>query len=323
MGEPMKVSIIVPVYNVEAYLDRCLSSVVKQTYRDLDIIVVDDGSTDACPGKCDEWAGHDERVRVVHKKNGGLSSARNAGLDTMTGELVAFVDSDDWIEPDMIERMVRWKNEHHADIVQCGVLKTFEDGRAKSMEGDRAARTFTGDEALHAFLYHRDRMTSAVWNKLYDARLFRDGDGRLRFPSGLNSEDYYMMCRLYGRIGTLYYEPQPFYHYCVRKDSICRSGINPHSFDKIAIADDCRDYLRSCGYPDQQALDYFVMQGHYDVLYTLLRNHADARLIGRYRRELAVAAKPVYGNASVGLSKKARILLISHMPRLYYRLTAR
>ena len=85
MGEPMKVSIIVPVYNVEAYLDRCLSSVVKQTYRDLDIIVVDDGSTDACPGKCDEWAGRDERVRVVHKKNGGLSSARNAGLDTMTG----------------------------------------------------------------------------------------------------------------------------------------------------------------------------------------------------------------------------------------------
>ena len=100
MNEPL-VSVIVPVYKVEKYLDKCIESIVGQTYENLEIILVDDGSPDNCPTMCDEWAQKDSRIKVIHKENGGLSSARNAGLDACTGDYIGFVDSDDWIEPDM------------------------------------------------------------------------------------------------------------------------------------------------------------------------------------------------------------------------------
>ena len=99
--EPL-ISVIVPVYNVERYLDQCVKSIVEQSYRNLEIILVDDGSRDACPGKCDMWAAKDNRISVIHKANGGLSSARNAGLDQARGDCIAFVDSDDWIDPNML-----------------------------------------------------------------------------------------------------------------------------------------------------------------------------------------------------------------------------
>lgn len=102
MNEPL-ISVIIPVYGVEQYLDHCVESVTAQTYRNLEIILVDDGSKDHCPVMCDAWAGKDPRIHVVHKANGGLSSARNAGLDVATGEYIAFVDGDDWIEPTMLE----------------------------------------------------------------------------------------------------------------------------------------------------------------------------------------------------------------------------
>ena len=104
MGE--LISVIIPIYNVEAYLDECIASVIAQTYSNLEIILVDDGSPDNCPQMCDEWAAKDSRIRVIHKENGGLSDARNAGIDIATGEYIAFVDSDDWIVPEMYEKML-------------------------------------------------------------------------------------------------------------------------------------------------------------------------------------------------------------------------
>lgn len=315
------ISVIVPVYNVEQYLDRCVGSLVGQTYRHLEIILVDDGSPDECPALCDNWAREDSRVTVIHKNNGGLSSARNTALNVCSGDVIAFVDSDDWVEPNMFGTMLESMQEHDADIVQCGVLKTSESGQSVLIDGDLPARTFSGEEALHDFLYHRNRMTSAVWNKLYKASLFREDGERLRFPEGLNSEDYYLLCHAYRRVNRLYYDPQAFYHYCVRGNSICREGTNPHTFDKIAIAELCRDYLLSENYCDCHAVDYFVMQGHYDVLYTLLRNHADTGLLKKYACSLRRACRPVYYDDDVPLSRKIRMWMFSHIPRVYYRMT--
>ena len=151
--DELLISVIVPVYNVERYLDQCVKSIVEQSYRNLEIILVDDGSRDACPGKCDMWAAKDNRISVIHKANGGLSSARNAGLDQARGDCIAFVDSDDWIDPNMLRTMWQWMQEQHeVNVVMCGTEKNFEDGDTEHIDGHLPARVFTSDQALRSFL---------------------------------------------------------------------------------------------------------------------------------------------------------------------------
>ena len=122
------ISVIVPVYKVEPYLDRCVKSVVDQTFSDLEIILVDDGSPDNCPAMCDAWAARDSRVRVIHKPNGGLSDARNTGMAAATGEYISFVDSDDWIAAEMLERLIQALERDQSDIAACAVEMVWEDG---------------------------------------------------------------------------------------------------------------------------------------------------------------------------------------------------
>ena len=119
------VSVIVPIYNVENYLNKCIESIVNQTYPNLEIVLVDDGATDNCPEICDNWAKKDDRIKVVHKNNGGLASARNAGMNIMSGELFMFIDSDDYIDQDMIQCMVEGYKSYTVDIVCCGMQKVF------------------------------------------------------------------------------------------------------------------------------------------------------------------------------------------------------
>ena len=121
------ISVIIPVYKVEEYLENCIQSVIKQTVSDLEIILVDDGSPDQCPEICDLWADKDSRIKVIHKENGGLSDARNAGMKVATGEYVSFIDSDDYISLDFYETLLETIVDNDSDIVECGVVKFYED----------------------------------------------------------------------------------------------------------------------------------------------------------------------------------------------------
>ena len=121
------ISVIVPIYNVEKYLDRCVGSIINQTYKNLEIILVDDGSPDNCPQMCDDYAKKDSRIKVVHKENGGLSDARNAGMKVATGEYVSFIDSDDYISLDFYETLLETIVDNDSDIVECSVVKFYED----------------------------------------------------------------------------------------------------------------------------------------------------------------------------------------------------
>lgn len=320
MNEPL-ISVIIPVYGVEQYLDHCVESVTAQTYRNLEIILVDDGSKDHCPVMCDAWAGKDPRIHVVHKANGGLSSARNAGFDVATGEYIAFVDGDDWIEPTMLETMLGWMRKHTtADVVMCGTEKDYEDGRKEHIDGHLPEREFSSDEALHDFLHHRSRMASAVWNKLFKADFFT-GTSHIRFPEGLNNEDYYVLAQVYRTMRGILFNPKALYHYRIRPDSITTAGLNVHSFDRAKIADKCREYLLESGYRDQASLDYFVMQGRYDIVYDLVRMNLDSAVLNTWRKELAAKAKPVYRDASVGFADKMKIYMLAWFPKLYVRMT--
>ena len=182
------ISVIVPVYNVERYLRRCVDSILHQTYRNLEVLLVDDGSTDASGAICDEYAAQEERVTAVHQKNGGLSAARNAGLERAQGTYLCFVDSDDFLDSRMLETLCRDLQEQDADVAVVG-FRMFE---------------------------REDELGDFAWNKLYKRELFRD----IRYPLGRMMEDQGTTYRIFQQCGKVAYRPVPLYYYYQRPDSI-------------------------------------------------------------------------------------------------------
>ena len=245
------ISVIVPVYNVEQYLDKCLDSIINQTYTNLEILLIDDGSPDNCPRKCDEWAEKDSRIRVIHKENGGLSSARNTGLDNCTGKYVGFIDSDDWIDLNFFQTLYDNLEKEDADISVVGVWKVYEDGM-KSQTEKFSKKVFIGNEALHNFLYFKNNLAGGVTDKIFKIELF---DG-VRFPLGLIAEDRYVHAVIYSRVKKLIFDPIPMYYYLTRENSICNAKLNEHTFDRVEITRMVCEYLENNGYPDKKAICY-------------------------------------------------------------------
>lgn len=182
MNEAM-ISVIIPVYKVEEYLEQCIDSVLNQTHKNLEVILVDDGSPDKCPEICDKYALKDNRVRVIHKENGGISDARNYGLKVATGKYIAFVDSDDWIERDMYEHLFNLMVEHNADIAECGVNWCYKNKTVSA----KSNSTICVDmhTAMCGFLDRSLKIAPTVWNKLY----LRDVVKQVNFPYGRLHED--------------------------------------------------------------------------------------------------------------------------------------
>jgi glycosyltransferase involved in cell wall biosynthesis len=297
------ISVIVPVYNVEQYLDKCLESIVNQTYRNLEILLVDDGSPDNCPTMCDEWADKDLRVKVIHKKNGGLSSARNTGLDHCSGEYVGFIDSDDWIDLRFFETLYTNLEEDGSDISVVGVWKVFETYQ-KSQTEKFSRTTFTGEEALHNFLYFKNNLAGGVTDKIFKTELF----DKVRFPEGLQAEDRYVHAVIYSRIQKLSFDPVPMYYYLTRENSICTSDLNPHTFDRIKIVEMICEYLGSIEYSDKNAIEYFKMKGFHDVLYKLLTVKAPKKYIVEYKRKTRKYFWKTMRNKEVGMGFKIKYM---------------
>ena len=227
------ISVIVPVYKVEKYLDRCINSIVNQTYRNLEIILVDDGSPDKCPLLCDEWQKKDERIRVIHKENGGLSSARNAGLDIATGELIGFVDSDDFILPEMYEYLYGLIIENDADLSICESIDVNEDGIANQselQEEDEVINILSGREALEELIMHSWHYVLA-WNKLYRAYIFRN----IRYYEGRINEDLFIIHHVLDQCRKVAATNKKLYMYTMRDDSIM--GKTSKSFDVKFLED--------------------------------------------------------------------------------------
>ena len=162
------ISVIVPVYKVEKYLNKCVQSIVNQTYKNLEIILVDDGSPDNCPEMCDEWAKKDSRIKVIHQENAGLAEARNSGISVATGEFFMFIDSDDHAEPDMIELLLNLSMEYNADVSSCGFYFDYEnDNKAEACDFSDEIRIADINERIIDLL--TGGFSGTVWNKLYRA----------------------------------------------------------------------------------------------------------------------------------------------------------
>lgn len=222
MGNP-KVSIIVPIYNVEKYLDRCMNSLVNQTLKDIEIIMVDDGSPDNCPKMCDEWAKKDSRIKVVHKKNGGLGYARNSGLDVATGEYVAFVDSDDFVKTDMYETLYNKIEEYGADTIFCGLFKYWNVNKVIEIRNVDKTSVFEGpllkdfslDLACSSIEVKKDwKYELSVWHGLYSNELIKKYHIRFRSEREIISEDivFHQLYIIYSK--KVVYIPDALYYYC-------------------------------------------------------------------------------------------------------------
>ena len=215
------ISVIVPVYNVESYVAECIESIQNQTYMNLEIILVNDGSTDASGDICDQYAAYDERIKVIHKENAGVSAARNTGIEAANGDYIAFVDSDDYIAPNMYEDMLRILKENDLDILEC---TAFRDKGGEIIEGcnDGSLEIFNRDEALKMAMYD---CFVAVWSQLYKRSAIDD----VRFPVGRKFEDTAVSYRFITNTKRVGHINHCYYYYRLNLNSTTQTSFDPKS----------------------------------------------------------------------------------------------
>ena len=233
------ISVIVPVYNVEPFLDRCVETLLAQTYRNLEIILVDDGSPDACPDKCDKWADLDARIKVIHQKNGGLSAARNSGLREVHGDYVLFVDSDDWLELHMIETMQNTAVEQQADIVNCQFVR--EKSRESSTHLPPLYAPFVKNGREGTVLLCEDKtVTSHVWRNLFRRELLTPD----LFPAGFVFEDLHVMHEIFFKSTKIVFIGDVLYHYFVNETGIVKTQSEKNKSDYFRAMAKREDFIR-------------------------------------------------------------------------------
>lgn len=221
------ISIIVPIYKVEDYLEKCIESILAQSITNFELILIDDGSPDECGKICDSYASKDNRIKVVHKQNEGLSAARNSGLDIAEGDYIGFVDSDDWIHKKMYETLLTLLIDNNADIAQCEFIRTFDEEEAVDNNQKNTIETFNNNESLKN-IYNKKAISTVVsWNKLYKKDLFE----YIRFPKGKIHEDEFTTHKLLYKSKKLVYTNKVLYFYRQTPNSIMNSKFNKKRLD--------------------------------------------------------------------------------------------
>jgi len=315
------ISVIVAVYNIEAYLEKCVRSIREQTYRNLQIILVDDGSTDGCPGLCDRLAGEDDRIQVIHKENGGLSDARNAGTGQALGSYIAFVDGDDWIEKDMYEGLLSAARQFDAPLAVCRYRKIYRDRAVDEATG--AAVYMEGLEALDCFLREEDDICiqNAAWNKLYRRELM----GELRFPKGKYYEDIVYTTKLLARASGTIYMDFSFYNYVLeREGSIMGEGLGERIFtDQLPAYEEKEAFLRSIDRMDLADIHRYFFYKRL-LLYYISLGKAEKDFRRKYRKEIRERLRAdsaemdrVYQNPAANPNEKKKMMIFLKSPAVY------
>lgn len=247
------ISIIVPVYNVKNYLEKCLQSICGQTYKNLEIILIDDGSSDGSGELCDLFAQRDGRIKVIHQTNAGQSAARNRGLAVAQGEFLGFVDSDDWIEPDMYEFLYCLLKENEADISICSHCRDKDGGSVVKYASGKQF-VFTRDEGIRALAVDK-HIRNYVWDKLYKRCLFSD----IAFPLNRIFEDIAISYQVFYKAENIVMRDLPKYHYVIREGSAMQGKYNPQKEYQLFLAVcEQNDFILAKGIWDRSPI--FVIQ---------------------------------------------------------------
>ncbi len=276
------ISVIVPVYNVEKYLEKCIDSIINQTYKNIEILLIDDGSTDSSGEICDRYAIKDKRILVFHKENGGLSDARNKGIDIATGKYISFIDSDDYVEENYISFLYEILKKFDADISMGKHYVRYQENTIDTSSGQELC--MNPEVTLEKMLYGEDVDVSA-WAKLYKKDLFKD----IRFPKGRVFEDAATTYKLIDKSSQVAFKSLPIYNYVMRKNSITNTSFNSSKMDLIVSTKEMANYVKD-KYPNlKNAADRRVMYAYLSTLTQLAKSKhfskEDYQIIMSYIKE--------------------------------------
>lgn len=248
------ISVIIPVYNVEPYVKRCIDTVLNQTYKNIEIIIVDDGSTDNSGKICDEYKNKDNRVIVIHKENGGLSDARNTGIENCKGKYIVFVDSDDYIETTMVEKLYNDIKSSNADISICGIYVS-ENDTIKEKVTPKKSFSISGNTKYDYIYNEYSLQTIVAWNKLYKRSIFK----KIRYEKGRVHEDEIIICDILNNAKKISYMLEPLYYYIKRPGSISmRFSINSYN-DMVYALEKRYNFFNTIEY-DKGGLDTLIRE---------------------------------------------------------------
>ena len=313
--EPV-ISIIVPVYKVEQYIHRCIDSILCQTFQDFELILVDDGSPDNCGAICDEYALLDNRIRVIHKENGGLSDARNVGIDNSRGKYIGFVDSDDYIAPDMYEVLYKNIIEYNADISMCGYYDCYEN-RIIQHSNDNSVYSYSQEEAIKIILDGK-LFSVHAWTKLYKREIFAN----IRYPKGKICEDAYIIMDIMKTVNTAVFTPTPKYYYVHRSQSINTSKFSPRDFDRIDAHERNYEIIKN-EYPNLKKLAHERCIGAYGyvahkLIYSSMEsNHQDMKRVFAFLRKNIINI--IFGT-HFSIRRKASLILMMISKKMYKKI---
>lgn len=316
-----KISVVVPVYNVEAYLEKCIDSILNQTFRDIEVILVNDGSTDRSGYICDEYAKIDKRIKVIHKINEGVSSARNQGISIAKGDYIGFIDSDDIVANNMYETLYSLCITNDADISSCRNIRFFNESDISSMYvsiKNSITRIYEKENIIKAY-YSGKLNEVAVWNKLYKKELFET----IEFPKGRIYEDVSIMYKLYLSSNRLVEIEDTLYFYRFNPNSITNKGFSSNRFDIVNLYQE-QYQIMSKAYPkvcEQIKYDYFhnLRRIFVDII-----NDKELEDKKKYIKRVSILTKKelkyIMNNNMVCINHKIIALLISYTPMLIYLL---
>lgn len=303
-----RVSIVVPVYNVEKFLDDCIKSILSQTYKNLEIIIVNDGSTDKsyelCQGYCS-----DDRVKIFDKINGGLSSARNVGIKIATGDYISFIDSDDYIREDMIEKLVNSLEQNDADVSCCNF--DFCDENSKILNVHKVnnfeTEVLNSEQAISMLLYE-EYYKCYAWNKIYRRSLFDD----VEYPEGKLYEDITTTYKIFKKSSKVVFIKDALYHYRVRNNSITKKKFNKKNYDLLEalkfVSEDSSNEDIHVG-----ALIYYL----YFIDDSIQGNQWDESVYHYYKDNYNKYRKKIFKSDNISLLRKIQMMMCAMYPKLY------
>lgn len=318
-----KISIIVPVYNVEEYLENCINSILNQTFKKFELILVNDGSTDNSLEICKRYKNIDDRICIIDKKNGGLSSARNAGLDIAKGEYIGFVDSDDYIHPQMYELLYNQIMKENADISMCEFKKVTEFNKNELSDKiilNQKVEILSNKEAVFKLGEKGEVIYVVSWNKLYKKSIFKN----IRFKEGIIHEDEYIIHRLLYQINKLVYIKEKLYFYLQREGSIMDKRLNLNSTDYLLA---CSDRVKFFYEKDLIQLKdkwaKFYLWKFFNDYFELYKEYNENKKMKILRKDFSQLLKILLKDKKYSLKEKISWVVFAINPKIYYKLIKR
>ena len=308
------ITVVLPIYNVEKYLPKCIDSILEQSYKNLEILLINDGSTDNCEEICKQRARLDSRIKIIKQENQGLSEARNTGIKNATGDYICFVDSDDYIHKDFVKLLFEDIVKNNSDISVCDFWYVNENGD-KWTKREKKASIYTNIEAIKDILIGRKETEVMTWNKLYKLSLFKDN--KIFFPKGKLHEDKFTTYKLYYYASKVSLISEKLYYYLQRENSIMGSKFNIRRLDAIEAVNETIAFCKKNDIKMENELEAYEAMTKIYIIDNMIRANFDRKEINKLIKEVKVKKNNYKKNNYIGRKMKLGIFILNENYRMY------